>query len=506
MTATAARYANWKAPAQDGELLIWPPPDQLLRETRENAKLLSSADRVRIGGIPLSHLRRDLRAWLGHADPHKLIVATGHQTELYHPGVWVKDILINAVASRLEGTAIHFAVDTDQPKHLAVRWPGETIPLNDDPTAGTAEWSGLLETPTPVHVASIERSLRAASADWTFEPLLGEVLSSLKQASLDQSRLSASITAAQHALDWSLGLRHHAMLASPLFSSREYLVFVHHVLSRASQFAVDYNAALAGYRSEVGITSATRPMPDLRNTPDEVEVPFWMDDLSNSSRVRAVVRRRSSEWALVIDGDEFKLDQARDGRTTADLLGDWLRRKQLRLSPRALTLTTFLRLLVVDQFVHGIGGGRYDQVTDRLLASHFGIEPPKFAVTTATMFFPGAVGRTRVCMPCVAEEGHRLKHGLLGNAKKDILSAIQSLPRRSIQRSLAFHNMHSALSAAATENPLLVEWASRYEAARRLEKQEQVLFDRELFYAMQSRDRLEGMIRAFAEQFEQSPV
>ena len=27
----ADRYANWKAPAADGEMLIWPPPDVLLQ-------------------------------------------------------------------------------------------------------------------------------------------------------------------------------------------------------------------------------------------------------------------------------------------------------------------------------------------------------------------------------------------------------------------------------------------------------------------------------------------
>ena len=82
-------------------------------------------------------------------------------------------------------------------------------------------------------------------------------------------------------------------------------------------------------------------------------------------------------------------------------LGAWLRRNDLRLSPRALTLTMLLRLFVADQFVHGIGGARYDQVTDTLIARHFNLEPPRFAVTTATLYFPGAAGRTRECVACV---------------------------------------------------------------------------------------------------------
>ena len=171
------------------------------------------------------------------------------------------------------------------------------------------------------------------------------------------------------------------------------------------------------------------------------------------------------------------------------------------LAPRALTLTTFLRLLVVDQFVHGIGGGRYDQVTDRLLVSHFGLTPPRFAVTTATLIYPGAAGQERVCVPCVKQEGHRLRHGLLGDRKRPILAAIDALPRRSLQRLMAFHNLHAALSAAAIDHPSLREWSEKYEMTLKAERAEQVLFDRELFYAVQTRQRLTDMVARYAAAF-----
>jgi hypothetical protein len=494
MTLDAARYANWKAPSADGQLLIWPEASRLLRETAENTTRLASLDSVTVQGVPVAELRRSIRTWLGHADEDRPIVATGHQTELYHPGVWVKDAAINALANRAGGVAFHFAVDTDQPKHLAVRWPGTTMPVTDDPALQSADWSGLLASPTPAHLQMIEQSLRAASADWNFEPMLEPMLASLRRAAMEGTDLSAAITNAQHELDWSLGLRHHVMLVSPMLFSQTYLVFVHHVLSRAGEFAEDYNRSLAEYRDEVGITSQTRPMPDLHVTPEAVEVPFWLDDLSSGTRKRAEVRLICGVWCLHADDSEFVLRREASGETVAADLERWLRQHQLRLSPRALTLTTFLRLLVVDQFIHGIGGGRYDQVTDRLLARHFKVEPPRFAVATGTLFFPGAVGRSRVCMPCVVQEGHRLKHGLLGDRKRALLAKIDALPRRSVQRSLAFHNLHGALSAAAVDHPAMKEWSDRMESTIRLDREELALFDRELFYAMQSRARLAGMI------------
>ena len=35
-----SRYADWKAPDEDGQLLIWPDAPTILRQTRENQRLL----------------------------------------------------------------------------------------------------------------------------------------------------------------------------------------------------------------------------------------------------------------------------------------------------------------------------------------------------------------------------------------------------------------------------------------------------------------------------------
>ena len=94
-TTPAPRYADWKAPADDGGVLLWPDPGQLLRDTEENQRRLAAADAVLIQGVPLPELRRCLRAWVGHDDEDQPLLAMGHQTELYHAGVWAKNALIN---------------------------------------------------------------------------------------------------------------------------------------------------------------------------------------------------------------------------------------------------------------------------------------------------------------------------------------------------------------------------------------------------------------------------
>ena len=139
MEASAERYARWKAPAQDGQTLIWPEPAELLADARATHQRLSAA-LTPIQNTPLLEVRRRMRQWLGH-DDDQILIATGHQAELHHPGVWAKNALIDAAASRFGGRAFHFAVDTDEPKHLALKWPGGSVSLTDDPATTHKPWS-----------------------------------------------------------------------------------------------------------------------------------------------------------------------------------------------------------------------------------------------------------------------------------------------------------------------------------------------------------------------------
>lgn len=500
------RYADWKAPGEDGQFLVWPAAEVLLRETADNGRHLRGARSALVQNVPLPDVRARLRQFLGHSDDDVPLVATGHQTELHHPGVWAKNALIDAVATKLGGWAYHFAVDTDAPKHLSLRWPdpdgspGGSEPLTDDPAARTGRWSGLLDPPTPAHLARIAEEFGRAAAGWDFRPLVPDFLASLRRLSLESTNLSSALTNALHELDWNLGLRHHALLVSPVCESEPYLVFVHHLLARADRFAADYNGSLAEHRREYKIRSPGRPMPDLTVTVDRCEVPFWLDDLSTGGRSRAAVTRAGDTWAIVPPGDAkaaaadaFRFDPAADGWDAAGRLLAWLRRHGLRLSPRALTLTAVLRLLAADQFVHGIGGARYDQVLDRLICRHFGTDPPRFAVTTATLYFPAAVGQARACVPCVRHEGHRLRHSVLGADKLRLVEAIAAAPRRSPERAALFHTLHDRL-AAAGRGPALQRWERQVRETAEREQRERVLFDRELFYAVQPADRLAEMI------------
>jgi len=66
-------YPDWKAPAEDSALVIWPGPAQILRDAVENHRRLNDWD------SPLAELRRKQRQALKLTEDRPA-VATGHQT------------------------------------------------------------------------------------------------------------------------------------------------------------------------------------------------------------------------------------------------------------------------------------------------------------------------------------------------------------------------------------------------------------------------------------------
>jgi len=92
-------------------------------------------------------------------------------------------------------------------------------------------------------------------------------------------------------------------------------------------------------------------------------------------------------------------------------------------APKALANTLFARVFVCDLMIHGVGGGRYDRVTDGVCRRYYGVEPPAFVVTSITMYLPlGAHIVTEDEVAAAKERLNRLEHNpdaLLGEVEFD---------------------------------------------------------------------------------------
>jgi hypothetical protein len=478
--------ADWKAPTTDGEILVSPGLDQLVASARENHRLLSDCPII-IADKPLHIWRQQLRQLLGHPDLKQLLICSGHQAELYHPGVWIKLALIDRLARATGGRAVQIAVDSDAPKHLQLRWPNGGIELSPRMDS-TIPWAGRLPPPSADHLQIVMEEVKQATQQWDFKSLLPDFLASLTMTSQTQPNLCAAVVHAIQQLDHQLDLSYELCMTEPIWSSDPYFAFVLHLLTNAEKFAHSYNQALATYRAQERIKSPGRPMPDLAINSEQIELPFWLDDLTTGRRQRLAIMRTPA--GLRLDIGRAALDIS---KSSVSNLSQFYITNQIRIAPRALTLTMFLRLFACDQWIHGIGGARYDQVTDEIIRDFFRLDPPAFGVTTATLYFPSSVHRQRTSLPAIQHLGHQLKHRVLGTKKTIYVERINHAPRRSPQRAEIFAGMHRDMDEA--DSPTMVEWNEKWQRAQMDAVQDRTLFDRELFYALQPKARLEELRR-----------
>jgi hypothetical protein len=185
-----------------------------------------------------------------------------------------------------------------------------------------------------------------------------------------------------------LPIRHLAM--QPSFGA-----FIAEMLGRAAEFREVHNAVLAEFRRVNRVRSQTHPVPELSEQNGWIEAPFWIWKSGDTVRQRAFVRPGSPEVLLATAPDEsaavagLSPSMTDDPASTRHVL-TLLAERGYRVRPRALATTIYSRLILGDLFIHGIGGAKYDEMTDRILSRFFGVDPPGFLTLSATAYLPFA--------------------------------------------------------------------------------------------------------------------
>lgn len=388
-------------PAGHGELLVEPPFERWQLLAEENRAAGRTWD-VEIAGIPLAALRAEARReTLAEAaaysrrlgvpvdDLHEgsgLVAVTGHQPELYHPGVWVKCFLLQRFAEETGAAAIDIVVDSDTFERVELTTPclkqgvdrcGAVLA-----EGGPDQCYSCAPVPSPADVDAFRSAGLAALATLPAPALprhFGLFTDAVAESLADAENLADVMTIARRRYEASAGTRYLELPVTRQARTSAFLRLVTHLALDAARFAQVHNVELASYRERTGTRSAAQPFPDLRIDGDLVELPLWW---VAGGRRQAVWARVSSP-AIVVGG-EVVADLSVSAEETHAILLD----AALPLAPKALTLTLFQRLFVADLFIHGVGGGRYDQATDAVMASYLGIEPPHFVVASLTLYLP----------------------------------------------------------------------------------------------------------------------
>jgi hypothetical protein len=317
------------------------------------------------------------------------LIATGHQPELYHPGVWIKDFLLDRLAVQIGANAFDIVVDTDGFESVAL-----TAPCIDTEVdrcrlylaIGSEE--GCFASAAVPSESEIEDFCQSADAMLATLPApsvrrhFSLFCEQLRSAAPDAENLAELVAIARRRYEASA---HTGYLEAPLTAlarTESFRRFVAHLALDSSAFAGTYNTELQQYRALSKTRSRAQPVPDLEILDGAVELPLWGIEAG----------RRSTLWVKPLEQGAVTLYTASGLRI--DLPGDpgaaaaALARANVLIAPKALTLTLFVRMFACDLFIHGIGGGRYDVVTDGIIRRYFGVEPPRFAVASLTMYLP----------------------------------------------------------------------------------------------------------------------
>ncbi|NQT19156.1 MAG: hypothetical protein HQ592_05590 [Planctomycetes bacterium] len=353
------------------------------------------------------------------------IIAAGHQPGINHPGVWIKHHLVDHLARQLGGCGVHIILDTDTPGSLDFQIPClgngpahvkhlRCIPVQ----TGVAVEEQQLDDPRCIDEL-IEQSLPLLQLE-TSHPPASAYLANLRAAAEESTSLSYVLARARRTVEAAWGIANLELPYSATCGLDSFRLLALEIIRRADDFARIYNARLADYRKAYKVRGKANPLHDLALDGDRIELPLWMWRAGGERR-SLVVRRNGSATELLFGREvvqtlsQHQLTNPSDGLEALRQLDA----AGIRMRSKALVTTIYMRLFLFDLFIHGIGGGNYDIITNEIVRDFFGFDPPTYGVATASASMPfeqkNVSRQDLIKMREQAGRMHHSSHNLAGN-------------------------------------------------------------------------------------------
>jgi hypothetical protein len=401
-----------RAPSNDGALLAEPPLAEAGARLAANAARIAQWDHdfqgrrsSRLRAMARQQLFEQARRYLdgfGIARPDRLdpsapLVVTGHQSELFHPGVWVKNFAAAAIARAEGGSALNLVVDNDILKSTSVRVPQPADgnrrllvrPVEFDEWAGEVPFEELRVRDEALFATFAER-VHGVLEGAVLDPVIDGFWPRAVALRDRTDRLGLRFALARRALEGSWGIHNLEVPLSTLCETEAFLWFAAHLLAQLPRFQQIHNEALVRYRRHYKIRSTHHPVPALGVEGEWREAPFWVWRAEAPRRRPLLVRQGPRSMQLRARGDdepliELRLGPDREACCAVEELHS-LQARRVRLRTRALTTTMFARYLLGDLFIHGVGGAKYDELGDAIAGAFFAIEPPSYLALSLTLW------------------------------------------------------------------------------------------------------------------------
>jgi hypothetical protein len=375
---------------------VW---QELLAENR--ARLQSQS--VSLGGVPLPTFRVSAQAELlaqAIAFSHTYrnvdreqplvgpIIMAGHQPQLYHPGVWMKNIVASDLASQVGGIAINLVVDSDVIRHAQITVPtgslvepiAASVPLDAESPELPFEERKILSRET---WDDFPQRVRSCVAPLGLDTMIEDLWQ--RGSSLATDNLGLRIAQSRRRWEEQFGLSTLEIPQSMICDTESFRRFVLSVLAEIPRWHSAYNDAIRQYRQRHHLRSSSHPAPLLATNDEEYEAPFWIWTTQEPRRRRLFMRRQGNQLLLSDHQHEWRITADKNGvRELAQL-----RAAGVKIRSRALFTTLYARVALSDVFIHGIGGAKYDEVTDEIIKNVIGIDPPGWIAASATWQLAG---------------------------------------------------------------------------------------------------------------------
>jgi hypothetical protein len=399
-----------RAPRDDRAALVEPPLDRVAELVDENRRIrdqlhcdLQGRSLTEVSQLARAELLAAARQWTAAyrnvpsnpSDPHGSIYLAGHQPQMFHPGVWFKNFALGEVARRHGATAVNLMIDSDTLSAASLRVPTGSV---SEPHALQIPY----DRPDPKIpyeqrriedrglFASFGRRIVEQIAPLVADPLVAQYWPLVCARAKHTDNLGACLAQARHQFEGAWGLETLEVPQSRVCAGEAFQWFVAHLLARLPEFRVLHNEAVREYRRAHRVRSLSHPVPELAEDGAWLEAPLWVWTADQPHRRRLFARSAGSEISLTDrQAWEVRLPIRGDGdasRAVEQLLE--IQRSGVRIRSRALVTTLWARLALGDLFIHGIGGAKYDRVTDLLIERFFGVRPPGFVVLSATLHLP----------------------------------------------------------------------------------------------------------------------
>jgi hypothetical protein len=407
---TRVQFRQFRAPRADRSALVDPPLGEAGGLVAGNVQLrkqwhydFQGRSLAQLSRQARRELLREAHRWTSAyrdveplpAGSAELIFLAGHQPQLFHPGVWFKNFALGHLARRYEARAVNLLIDSDTIKSTALRVPGGSV---DEPAVASVpmdrpgppipyEQRPILDRPL---FADFGQRAAAEIAPWVADPLVRQYWPMVLQRARQTDNLGTCLAQARHQWEGRWGLETLEIPQSRVCQSESFAWFVAHLLAQLPRLREVYNQSIRTYRRAHRIRNTAHPVPELMADGPWLEAPFWIWRCSDPIRRALYVRRQGREIVLG-DRQQFQItlpagDEADLSRAVTRLLD--LSCRGIKIRSRALITTLWARLVLGDLFVHGIGGAKYDQVTDLIMEQFFGLAPPGLMVISATIQLP----------------------------------------------------------------------------------------------------------------------